>query len=200
MPNAEPMDPIRAIIFDCDGTLADTMPWHYEAWSTILARYDLEMSEDRFYALGGWPTRRVAELLIAECGRSIDAERVSSEKESLFHEMLPHVRPIEPVVEVVRAWRGRLPLAVATGAARPICEKILHQIGVPGWFDTIVSAEDVERHKPSPDIFLEAARRLGVEPGRCRVYEDTDPGLEAARRAGMEYIDVRSLHTPRRVT
>jgi beta-phosphoglucomutase family hydrolase len=194
------MDPICAIIFDCDGTLADTMPWHYEAWSTILARYDLEMSEDRFYALGGWPTRRVAELLIAECGRSIDAERVSSEKESLFHEMLPRVRPIEPVVEVVRAWRGRLPLAVATGAARPICEKILHQIGVPGWFDTIVSAEDVERHKPSPDIFLEAARRLGVEPSRCRVYEDTDPGLEAARRAGMEYIDVRGLHTPRRVT
>jgi beta-phosphoglucomutase family hydrolase len=200
MQHAESMDPIRGIIFDCDGTLADTMPWHYEAWSTILARYDLEMSEDRFYALGGWPTRRVAELLIAECGRSIDAERISSEKESLFHEMLPHVRPIEPVVEVVRAWRGLLPLAVATGAMRPICEKILRQIGVPGWFDTIVSAEDVERHKPSPDIFLEAARRLGVEPSRCRVYEDTDPGLEAARRAGMEYIDVRGFHTPRRVT
>ena len=194
------MDSIRAIIFDCDGTLADTMPSHYEAWAAILRRYALEMSEDRFYALGGWPTRRVAELLIAESGRPLDAELISYEKEALFHEMLHLVQPIEPVVEVVRRYRGRLPLAVATGAVKPICEKILHQIGLPGWFDTIVSAEDVERHKPAPDIFLEAARRLGIEPANCRVYEDTDPGIEAARRAGMEAIDVRSFYTPRRVT
>ena len=173
---------IRGIIFDCDGTLADTMPSHYEAWMAILDRYELEMSEDRFYALGGWPTERVAELLIAESGRSIDAERLSHEKESLFTEMLHLVRPIEPVVEVVRRERGRLPLAVATGAVRPICERILRQIGVPDRFDTIVSSEDVERHKPSPDVFLEAARRLGVEPAHCRVYEDTDPGIEAARQ------------------
>ncbi len=70
------MDSIRGIIFDCDGTLADTMPSHYEAWATILDRYDLTMSEDRFYALGGWPTRRVAELLIGESGREIDAHRL----------------------------------------------------------------------------------------------------------------------------
>jgi HAD superfamily hydrolase (TIGR01509 family) len=89
---------------------------------------------------------------------------------------------------------------VATGAVRPICETILWQIGVPDLFDTIVSSEDVARHKPAPDVFLEAARRLGVEPGRCRVYEDTDPGIEAARQAGMEYIDVRDFYTPRRVT
>ena len=194
------MDSIRAIIFDCDGTLADTMPAHYEAWVAILDRYDLEMSEDRFYALGGWPTQRVAELLIAESGRQIDAVKLSHEKETLFTEMLHLVRPIEPVVEVARRERGRLPIAVATGAVRPICERILHQIGLPGWFDTIVSSEDVAAHKPSPDIFLEAARRLGVEPARCRVYEDTDPGVEAARRAGMHYVDVRQLHKPRRVT
>src|SRR6476620_4194883 len=125
---------MRGIIFDCDGTLADTMPSHYEAWITILHRYDLEMSEDRFYALGGWPTLRVAELLIAESGRAVDAEQLSREKESLFHESLHLVRPIEPVVEVVRRHRGRLPLAVATGAVRPICERILHQIGLPDWF------------------------------------------------------------------
>lgn len=191
---------MRGIIFDCDGTLADTMPSHYEAWMTILHRYDLEMSEDRFYALGGWPTRRVADLLIAESGRSIDAAQLSVEKESLFHEMLHLVRPIEPVAKVVRAHRGKLPLAVATGAVRPVCEKILVQIGLADSFNTIVSSEDVERHKPAPDVFLEAARRLGVEPRHCRVYEDTDPGIEAARRAGMEYIDVRGFYTPRRVT
>jgi beta-phosphoglucomutase family hydrolase len=194
------MDSIRGIIFDCDGTLADTMPAHYEAWMTILDRYGLAMSEDRFYALGGWPTKRVAELLISESGRPIDVERLSHEKESLFTEMLHLVRPIEPVVEVVRRERGRLPLAVATGAVRPICERILHQIGVPDLFDTIVSSEDVHRHKPAPDIFLEAARRLNVEPRHCRVYEDTDPGIAAAQSAGMDYVDVRGLHTPRRVT
>lgn len=166
----------------------------------ILDRYRLEMSEERFYALGGWPTKRVAELLISESGRQIDVEQLSHEKELLFQEMLHLVRPIEPVVEVARQHRGKLPMAVATGAVRPICEKILRQIGVPDLFDTIVSSEDVARHKPAPDVFLEAARRLGVEPARCRVYEDTDPGIEAARQAGMEYIDVRDLYTPRRVT
>ncbi len=194
------MESIGAIIFDCDGTLADTMPAHYEAWIAILDRYGLEMSEDRFYALGGWPTRRVAELLIAESGRQIDVAQLSHEKEELFSQTLHLVRPIDPVVAVARRERGRLPIAVATGAVRTICERILQQIGLPGWFDAIVSSEDVERHKPSPDIFLEAARRLGVEPARCRVYEDTDPGVEAARRAGMQYVDVRQLHTPRRVT
>jgi beta-phosphoglucomutase family hydrolase len=191
---------IRGIIFDCDGTLADTMPAHYEAWMAAMDRHGLEMSEDRFYALGGWPTKRVAELLIAESGRPVDAEQLSHEKELLFGQMLHLVQPIEPVVEVVRAYRGKLPLAVATGAVRPICQRILHQIGIPNWFDAIVSSEDVERHKPDPDVFLEAARQLGVEPRFCLVYEDTDPGVEAARRACMEWVDVRDFHTPRRVT
>ncbi len=194
------MSDIRAIIFDCDGTLADTMPSHYEAWITILARYELVMDEDRFYALGGWPTRKVAELLAREAGRCVDVERLSHEKESLFDELVHLILPIPPVLEVVRSHQGKLPLAVATGAVRSVCERILRQIGVADAFDTIVSSEDVERHKPAPDIFLEAARRVGVAPAYCRVYEDTDPGIEAARRAGMEPIDVRDFYTPRRVT
>ncbi len=194
------LDDIRGIIFDLDGTLADTMPSHYEAWRTILERYQLDMSEDRFYALGGWPTKRVADLLIAESGRSIDSDQLSDEKESLFHDVLHLVQPVEPVIDVVHRHRGRLPLAVATGATRTICERILHQIGMPNWFDAIVTADDVERHKPAPDIFLEAARRLDVEPRFCLVYEDTDPGVEAAGRAGMACVDVRQFYTPRRVT
>ncbi len=194
------IESIRGIIFDCDGTLADTMPAHYEAWMVTLKRYGLAMDEDRFYALGGWPTKRVAELLASESGRSVDIEQLAHEKESLFEKTVHRIRPIEPVIDVARRHRGKLPLAVATGAVRPICERILRQIDAHDLFDAIVSSEDVERHKPSPDIFLEAARRLGVSPEHCRVYEDTDPGIEAARRAGMEYIDVRAFYTPRRVT
>ena len=194
------MSEFQAIIFDCDGTLADTMPSHYEAWMTILSRYDLTMSEDRFYELGGWPTRKVAELLAREAAREIDIDQLSEEKESLFEQFLHLVRPVPPVYEVVQAHRGKLPIAVATGAIRPICERILRQIDLHEAFDAIVSADDVEHHKPAPDIFLEAARQLGVDPRRCRVYEDTDPGIEAARRAGMEPIDVRAFYTPRRVT
>jgi beta-phosphoglucomutase family hydrolase len=194
------MSEFQAIIFDCDGTLADTMPSHYEAWMTILSRYDLAMSEDRFYELGGWPTRKVAELLAREAAREIDIDQLAEEKEALFEQFLHLVRPVPPVFEVVQAHRGKLPIAVATGAIRPICERILRQIDLHEAFDAIVSADDVEHHKPAPDIFLEAARQLGVDPRRCCVYEDTDPGIEAARRAGMEPIDVRAFYTPRRVT
>ena len=166
----------------------------------VLDRYALKMSEDRFYALGGWPTQRVAELLIGESGRVIDPVGLSREKEDLFHDSLHLVEPIGPVVEIVRQYHRRLPMAVATGAVRSVCQRILHHIGIADCFDAVVSSEDVDRHKPSPDIFLEAARRLGVPAKHCRVYEDTDPGIEAAQRAGMEYIDVRNLFTPRRVT
>jgi beta-phosphoglucomutase-like phosphatase (HAD superfamily) len=192
---------LAAIIFDCDGTLADTMPVHFEAWSATLARYPgLELSEDRFYVLGGWPTRAIADLLKRETGLQFDPAALSREKEADFESRLDHVRPIEPVVKIVREHRGKLPIAVATGGTRMICTSILNHIGLEGWFDAMVCAEDVPHHKPNPDIFLEAARRLGVDAAKCRVYEDTDPGLEAARRAGMESIDVRTFFTPRRVT
>ena len=194
------MEHVRGIIFDLDGTLADTMPSHYEAWSIILDRYGLEMSEDRFYALGGWPTEKVADLLIGEAGRDIDAAKLSIEKESLFAENLHLVQPVAHVTAVAREHRGNLPLAVATGATRGICEQILDHLSIRDWFDAVVSADEVERHKPNPDVFLEAARRLGVEPRHCLVYEDTNPGLEAARRAGMAHVDVRQFYTPRRIT
>lgn len=193
------MEP-AGLIFDCDGTLADTMPLHYEAWSATLRRFHLSLDEDRFYALGGWPSRSVAELLIVESHRTADPTHVAEQKESLFLTMLDRVTSIEPIVAEARKHRGLLPMAVATGATSDICERILHTIGIRDWFDALVAADHVERHKPEPDVFLEAARQIGVEPGRCIVYEDADPGIEAARRAGMEFVDVRKIYTPRRVT
>jgi beta-phosphoglucomutase family hydrolase len=190
----------KAIIFDCDGTLADTMPAHYEAWTTVLTRHQFELDEDRFYSLGGWPTEKIVALLASEAGRTVDVVSMTHEKETIFQESIHLVQPIAQVVSVVREHHGKLPLAVATGAFRTIAEKTLTQIGLVGVFDTLVSCEDVTRHKPEPDVFLEAARRLGIAPSDCLVYEDTDPGIEAARRAGMKAVDVRSFYTPRRVT
>jgi HAD superfamily hydrolase (TIGR01509 family) len=190
----------EAILFDCDGTLADTMPAHYRAWLTVTERHGLDFHEDRFYALAGMPTPSIIRTLAAEVGLAIDAEHAAGVKEASFLEQLPHVRPIDPVVAVALRSRGRVPIAVVTGGHRHVCARILGQIGLAEVFDTIVASEDTSRHKPDPDPFLEAARRLGARPERCVVWEDSDLGIEAARRAGMEWIDVRSFHRPARVT
>ena len=188
-----------AIIFDCDGTLVDSMPPHYEAWAATLAKFNLTLDEDRFYALGGWPTEKVAELLIGEAQLTLDPRQITREKEAAFEQFIHLVEPIAPVIAIARQHHGRIPLAVATGGLRRICERLLKQAGIFELFDAIVTCEDVARHKPAPDVFLEAARRIGIDPTKCLVFEDTNPGIEAAERAGMKWIDVRTLHTPRRV-
>jgi HAD superfamily hydrolase (TIGR01509 family) len=185
------------LIFDCDGTLADTMPAHFEAWTAVLTRYGLAFSEERFYQLGGVPSHRIAALLAEEQGVPIDPEQVAREKEAAFLAHLPAVRPVPAVVAVARSHRGRVPMAVASGGFRPVITQILEQLGIRDWFQALVTAEDTVRHKPDPDVFLEAAKRLGVPAAACAVYEDTDLGLEAARRAGMLAIDVRPLYEPR---
>ncbi len=190
----------KAIIFDCDGTLADTMPPHFLAWTETLGKYGLELDEDRFYALGGWPSLNIVQLLAREKGCEMDCAAIAAEKEAAFERLLRQVEAVAPVLQVAAEWRGKLPLAVATGGVRRICEGVLEHLGIRDWFDAIVTAEDVVHHKPAPDIFLEAARRLNTPPADCLVYEDTDPGIEAARRAGMRHIDVRRLHTPRRIS
>jgi beta-phosphoglucomutase family hydrolase len=183
-----------ALIFDCDGTLADTMPAHYLAWTRMLHRYGIPFPEPRFYALGGMPTARIIRLLADEAGVVVtDVEAMVREKEALFLEHLPGIRPIEPVLRIAARCRGQWPLAVASGGYRHTITRTLDHLQIRDWFDTIVTAEDTPRHKPEPDVFLEAAARLQVEPRRCVVFEDTDIGLEAAHRAGMLGIDIRPL-------
>lgn len=186
-------DSIRALIFDFDGTLADTMPTHFTAWDASLKRHGLALSEERFYELGGWSTRRLAELLIEEAGSPLSPAQLVREKESEFQRQAKRIQPIVPVVEIARQHRGVIPLAVATSGLRSIITPILNELNLADWFAAVVTADDVVHQKPAPDLFLEAARRLNVEPSCCRVYEDTDAGIEAARRAGMPFVDVRLL-------
>ena len=188
---------IKGIIFDCDGTLADTMPLHWRAWQAIARRHQLEFPEERFYALGGVPTRDILKMLSHEQGVPIDPVSVAHEKEAEYLPLISQVEPVNIVVGVARQHHGRIPLAVASGGTKKIITQVLEHLAIARLFDAIVTSEDVTRQKPAPDIFLEAARRIGVAPEFCRAYEDTDLGLQAIRAAGMEAVDVRKLLTKR---
>ncbi len=193
---------IRGLIFDCDGTLADTMPLHFRAWRATLDRYKMELSEDRFYSLGGQPTVKIVGLLAKEQGIELSPTEVAVEKEEAFLTQLRKVKPIAPIVDIVRQHHGKLPMAVASGSHREVVKTVLEIIGLSDLFDDhrIVGAEDTELHKPNPDVFLEAARRIEIAPELCRVYEDAELGIEAARRAGMECFDVRTVFIPERIS
>jgi len=183
----------KGLIFDCDGTLADTMPLHWRAWQIITQRHNLHFPEDRFYAFGGVPSRDILKLLAREQGRSLDHIAVAHEKEEAFLPLLTEVEPIHAVVEVARAFHGKIPMAVASGGTQRIITLVLERLNIRPLFDAVVTSEMVKNQKPAPDIFLEAARLIGVEPKFCRAYEDTDLGLTAIRAAGMEAVDVRDL-------
>lgn len=189
--NSEPSFP-RALIFDCDGTLAHTMPVHWEAWKEVTALHGLTFPEERFYALGGVPTRDIVRMLAAEQGRTdIDPLRFAAEKEEAYFRRFAHIGPVEEVVSIAREHRGRIPMAVASGGSRHAIHRVLRHLEILEWFGAVVTNEDVVHQKPAPDIFLEAARRLGVEPRFCRAYEDTDLGIQAIQAAGMEAVDIR---------
>jgi len=184
---------IKGIIFDCDGTLADTMPLHWRAWQAITARHQLHFPQDRFYALGGVPSRDILKMLSQEQGIALDHLAVAHEKETAYLPLIAQVEPINAVVGIARENYGKIPLAVASGGTRRIIELVLEHLGIRELFKAIVTSEDVTNQKPAPDIFLEAARRIGVAPQFCRAYEDTDLGMKAIRTAGMEAVDVRTI-------
>jgi len=185
---------VRGLIFDCDGTIADTMPLHYKAWTAALREHGKDFSEAMFYEMAGIPTRRIFEILNEKHHYNLPVDECTERKESLFTEMIPQVAPIEPVVELVKQFSGQLPMAVATGGTRSICQKTLNALGLAGHFQALVTADDVAHGKPAPDIFLEAARQLGVLPGLCCAFEDAELGLQSARAAGMLVIDIRPAH------
>jgi beta-phosphoglucomutase family hydrolase len=183
---------IKGLIFDSDGTLVDTMPLHYLAWQEIVRAKNLLFPEQLFYDLAGVPSDKIVEILNEKFGYGLDPVETAAAKEALFLESyLPRARPIEPVLAIAKNYKGKLPMAVATGGIRPVVQSALKAIGMAGFFDAVVSSEDVQHGKPAPDTFLEAARRLKVEPAACIVFEDSNLGLEAAKRAGMVGVDIR---------
>ena len=189
-----PLDGYDAVIFDCDGTLVDSMPAHFEAWCEALALHGAGgvFKEDVFIAMGGRPTLDIVIDLNSQNDLKLDPETVAFAKRESFLKRMKTVRLIKEVAEFAESLRGRLPMAIATGGTRMVVEKTLQAVGCSDWFDEVVTADDVKEGKPSPEIFLRAAELLGVDPSRCLVLEDAPAGILAAQRAGMQVIAIPS--------
>ncbi|MEI8234628.1 MAG: HAD family phosphatase [Verrucomicrobiota bacterium] len=185
-----PDGPFDGYVFDCDGTLADTMPLHYEAWCEALKPHGCDFPEAFFYELGGVPTERIVEILNERHGRQMPVVATAKTKEDLYIQLIPKILPIQPVVDFVHQFHGKKPLAVASGGHRAIVRKTLTALGIVDRFDAIVGAEDYLHGKPAPDPFLEAARQIGVAPARCLAFEDTALGIQSATAAGMKTVRV----------
>ena len=180
-------------IFDCDGTLADTMPIHYRAWLSAFKDYNAPFAFDEptFYSLGGTPTRRIVEILNERHRTAFDPEALAHDKELHFEKLMDTTTPIETVVAYARQFKAEgKPVSVATGGVKWVIEKILAKVGLEGFFPILITPADVQRGKPFPDMFLLAAERMGTQPARTLVFEDAVPGFEAAQAAGMQYVAV----------
>jgi len=180
-------------IFDCDGTLAETMPLHYKAWLALFkeAGTPFVFEEDYFYHLGGTPTAEIVRIFNKKYGTDFDAVKLAHQKEDLFIETMHELTPIEEVVALARSYKAAgKPVSVASGGMKPIVLKTLEMIGLKDFFPIVVTPEDVERGKPFPDMFLLAAEKMGTKPEKTLVFEDAVTGIKAAQAAGMQYAVV----------
>jgi len=175
----------KALIFDLDGTLADTMPVHFLAYKNILVEYGIHFTPELFAKLAGIPAVGTIEKLNEWFGTKMDAELVGHQKEGEYEKMMHKMKPITSVVELAKRYHGILPMAVGTGGYRRLAWKTMDILGLDKYFDILVSTEDVARPKPFPDTFLKCAELLGVEPVICEVFEDAQLGIQAAKAAGM---------------
>lgn len=181
-------------IFDCDGTLADSMVVHHRAWLAALAQHgaNIDFDWELFTSRAGMTLPNTVRELNAQFGLSLDPDGVTASQRLEYERFLPTVQPIADVVELALRVAQTRPVSVASGGERKVVTRTLELIGLGQTFPVVITAEDVTHGKPAPDMFLLAAERMGVSPADCVVFEDAVLGLEAARRAGMASVLVRS--------
>ncbi|PSH03019.1 MAG: haloacid dehalogenase [Acidobacteria bacterium] len=180
----------RAYLFDCDGTIVDSMPLHFLAWKRLLAEWNFELERELFYSWGGIPDADIIAGLKKNHGLSIPFEDAAKQKERFYCELLPQLKAIPEVLEHIEARFGEIPYAVVSGGERSSVTASLTTLGLLDKFDTIVCAGDYEKGKPDPEPFLVAAARLGVRPEDCLVFEDAELGIQSAVAAGMAFVRV----------
>ncbi len=189
----EPGPRYQALIFDWDGTLADSHTANYEAFAQTMRVRGIEINRSWFNARTGLSTADMAAAAAQPYGTLLNMENLKRERDAAYLELLPTVRPIVEVVQVLKQHRSRLKTAIASGGQAVTLLPTARAIGLDSLVDVIVTLDDVKAGKPSPDVFLRAAKELGVNPGSCLVYEDSNEGLAAAQAAGMDAIDVRDI-------
>lgn len=185
-----PEGSFEAYLFDCDGTIADSMPLHYVAWKKVLGEWNCEFSEELFYSWGGMPIAEIIATLNEQHGLNMPVESVARLKESLYYDLLPQLKAVPEVLEHIEAQHGRIPFAVVSGSTRNSVTASLETLKLLDRFEALVCAGEYTRSKPDPEAFLMAASKLGVAPRSCLVFEDTEMGIQAARAAGMASVKV----------
>ncbi|HEY4058132.1 MAG TPA: HAD family phosphatase [Kofleriaceae bacterium] len=178
--------PFRAYLFDCDGTIADSMPLHYRAWKRVLDAQGCVFPEEQFYATAGQPAANLIAALNKQHGLAMDAHTVQDAKEAAYLSLIEEVAPIADVVDIIH--RTTLPMAVVSGGPRDVVMRTLTALKLVEKFGAIVCAEDYVRGKPAPDPFLAGAQLLGIAANECLVFEDAPLGIESAVAAGMQHV------------
>lgn len=183
-----------AFLYDCDGTLADNMQAHKDAYVKVCKAYGVELDATLIDELAGWPTVKVAAEICRRYATSFDHEVFARQKSATFiADFMAHTQPIPHVVDHLKAHAGTKKIGVVSGGRRSTVTKTLAVLGIDHLVDVLVCADDTEKGKPFPDPFLLAAATLGVDPARCMVFEDGQPGVAAAEAAGMQWVRVDQL-------
>ena len=184
----------KAFIFDLDGTLADTMPLHYEAWNRTAEIMGVKYSNDFLRSCAGMPSAKIIDLLNKKNNHCIDPQEFSNLKEEFFLKEMHKIKEILPVTNLVYKYHGQMPMSVGTGGKRNIAEETLKILELDKYIKILVSADDVQKHKPEPETFLKCADLMGIAPENCQVFEDGILGIQAAETAGMMVTDVTPFY------
>jgi beta-phosphoglucomutase family hydrolase len=181
----------KALIFDLDGTISDSLPVHLATWNKIGSSIGFVFDERLVYEMTGMPTIAFARRIIEENDLHISPGALVKMKQEAFWNAIHLIKPVDLVVDIVKRYKGKLPMSVGTGASRQSALLQLEELKLLSYFDFVVTADDVTHHKPEPETFLRCAGLMKVRPSECQVFEDGILGMEAGRAAGMMVIDVR---------
>lgn len=181
----------KALIFDLDGTLSNSLPVHVQTWNVVGEKYGFNFDPQIIYEMTGRPTIEFARRVVKQYNLNENPQSLVDLKQSSFWKLTHLLEPVAEVVEIVKTNYGKIPMAVGTGASRKSAIAQLEALKLFNYFEAVVAADDVKNHKPQPDTFLECARLINVDPKFCQVFEDGDLGIEAAKKAGMMVTDVR---------